>query len=448
MDTIGFCPHCGAARNGQSTCAACGARFGGIEVPASPQSPAANTLAPAPAQAWLPATRASSGSGRIALIALGVVAIAAVAGIGFLLVNRSSGSTASGPWVITIDKSALGGPDNLSVTFDGSVEKAISQDNGTPVMTLNGAVDDFHLPIGAGTFSHGVLDRDEVGGREVVNAVSIYRSNGSTPGSMVIRFATDGEGSGGKPGLQFAVGFSLARDVYDAIAKSSSGSVSGTFVAGPGPGLGASAALADFTQLGVDAPTYKEILGWGAGGRVWLGALRYADVNVTDDRDYYVSEGGTGSSSWTLARSSAPLKHTGSRPQAGTPTPPPTPTPTPHPTAMGTGSATITVGGQTYTVTGGGCQTTNLADGYEQVHARFGDWWDDTVGVVFLTVELEISDGVVGLVDIQGATPDSAFSLVGSDAKASLDATGHGTYSGNDQGTYPIGYVTGTFTCQ
>jgi hypothetical protein len=103
----------------------------------------------------------------------------------------------------------------------------------------------------------------------------------------------------------------------------------------------------------------------------------------------------------------------------------------------GTGSAQISAGGQTVTVSPGGCY-----DGGEQgVDFRFGSWETPTGG-----------DWVVGIAHSDGTQPEAISGSVNGnlfvlgDDRAATYANGQGTFSGTDS-VGDLGQITGTFTC-
>jgi hypothetical protein len=129
----------------------------------------------------------------------------------------------------------------------------------------------------------------------------------------------------------------------------------------------------------------------------------------------------------------------------------------------GTGSATVTVSGIKNTISGGSCYDQGSAG----VDARFGDWEDDSDQIDYLALTAYRAGGptppptptAVPQPTGPGATPEPTeppqYNVSGSvngnpfildvGASVSLDANGHGTFSGVD--IDGAGSISGTFTC-
>jgi hypothetical protein len=118
----------------------------------------------------------------------------------------------------------------------------------------------------------------------------------------------------------------------------------------------------------------------------------------------------------------------------------------------GNGSATVTFGGTTETITGGGCYDRGSAG----VDARFGDWQDQS-GFDYLALTAYRVGGPTPPPAQPGSSAADQPAPVGggsvggntfildSTATVTLDAGGHGAFSGMDANGG--GSVKGTFNC-
>jgi hypothetical protein len=130
----------------------------------------------------------------------------------------------------------------------------------------------------------------------------------------------------------------------------------------------------------------------------------------------------------------------------------------------GSGSATVTVSGTKNTISGGSCYDQGSAG----VDARFGDWEDDSDQINYLALTVYRAGGptppptptAIPQPTGPAATPEPTdppqYNVSGSvdgnpfildvGAAVSLDANGHGTFSGVD--IDGAGTVSGTFSCK
>jgi hypothetical protein len=120
----------------------------------------------------------------------------------------------------------------------------------------------------------------------------------------------------------------------------------------------------------------------------------------------------------------------------------------------GNGSATVTIAGNTTTISGGGC----FDGGSAGVDLRFGDWGANGVGD-YLTLIAHHAGGPTYTPEATPAGPNASQYptptvsgsvsgnpfVLGGDAVVILNADGTGFFSGTD--VNGIGFVKGTFTC-
>jgi hypothetical protein len=129
----------------------------------------------------------------------------------------------------------------------------------------------------------------------------------------------------------------------------------------------------------------------------------------------------------------------------------------------GSGSARVTIAGAATTISGGGCYDQGSAG----VDARFGEWEDDSDQISYLALTVYRSGGPTPppaptavprptgpgispeptnppVYNVSGSVGGNPFILdVG--AAVSLDASGHGSFSGDDIDC--AGTISGTFSC-